>query len=55
MKYNMILHNSKSVILIENNGRLSCSKRSRYLNIYYFCTKDLINDREAEGEYYPAE
>ena len=39
--------------MIDNNNRLSYIKRSRYINIRYFYVKDLIDNREAEVEYYP--
>ena len=30
---------------------MPCSKRSRHMNIRYFCTKDLVDRKEVEVEY----
>ena len=40
---------------MEKNGKKSCTKRSRHLNIRYFYVKDLIARGEAEVDYCPTE
>ena len=50
---NIIQQDNKSTILMANNGRLSCSKRSRHLNIRYFYVKDLVDQGEVEIQYCP--
>jgi len=52
---NVILQDNKSTILIAENGIKSCSKRSRYIKIWYFFIKDLIDSREVRIEYCPTE
>ena len=55
LERNVLLQDNKSAILLESNGRMSCSKRSRHLNIRYFYVKDLIDKGLLEVEYYPTE
>ena len=37
------------------NGKLSCSKRTRHMNIRYFYVKDLMDKGEVEMEYCPTQ
>ena len=55
LKQNTLLQDNKSVILLETNGRLSHSKRSRYLNVRCFCIKDLVNKKQTNIECYLTE
>ena len=48
VKRNVILHDNQSAMLMEKKGRLSCSKRTRHLNVRYFCVKDVVERGEAE-------
>ena len=54
-KQNIILQDNKSAILMETNGKKSCTKRCRHLNIRYFYIKDLIDREEEEVDYCPTE
>ena len=42
-------------MLIEQNGKLSCSKRSRHLNVRYFCVTDAVKRKEMEIMHCPTE
>ena len=46
-----LLQYNKSAILLEKNGRRSYSYRIRYINIRYFCIKDLIKQGEVKVDY----
>ena len=52
--YQVAIFDSRS-ILMETNGKKSCTKRSRHLNIRYFYIKDLIDREEEEVDYCPTE
>lgn len=45
LKENILFQDNKSAILLETNGRASCGKRSRHLNIRLF----FITDQKAKG------
>jgi hypothetical protein len=45
LKENILFQDNKSAILLESNGRASCGKRSRHLNIRLF----FITDQKAKG------
>ena len=55
MKQNVILQDNQSAMLMENNGRASCGKRSRHLNIRYFYVTDAVKRKEVEIAYCPTE
>ena len=55
IKKKVVLQDNKSATLIEKNGRSSCSKRSRHLNIMYFHVTDATNKGEIKIDYYPTE
>ena len=42
---------NQSAILLENNGRASSSRRTKYLNIGYFFITDCIKKGELKIEY----
>lgn len=44
---------NQSAILLENNGRMSGSKRTRHINIRYYFITDRINQGEVGVEYCP--
>ena len=44
---------NQSAILIENNGRVSSSRRTKNLNIRYFFITDCIKKGELKIEYCP--
>ena len=46
---------NQSAILLEKNGRLSSSKRTRHFNIRYFFITDRISKREISIEYCPTQ
>ena len=43
IKENVIYQDNQSAIKLEINGRKSCGKRRRHIEIRYFCIKDFIN------------
>ena len=46
---------NKSAILMERNGRNSCTGNSRHINVRYFFVKDRIDKGEIKVEYLPTE
>ena len=51
---NSILHqDNKSAILLEKNGKMSSSARTRHVNIRYFFIADRIKSKELEIDYCP--
>ena len=53
LKDNVIFQDNKSAILMEKNGRNSCTGNSRHINVRYFWVKDRINQGEVRIEYTP--
>ena len=43
---NLLLHNNKSLILLEQNGKALSGKRTRHINIRYFFITDQVNMKE---------
>ena len=41
-KETVVYQDNKSAILLENNGKLSSSKRTKHINVLYFFVKDFI-------------
>ena len=52
---NRLYQDNKSSILLENNGRLSSSQRTRHINIRYFFIKDRVDKEEVNIVYCPTE
>ena len=53
VKENRLYQDNKSSILLENNGRLSSSQRTRHMNIRYFFIKDRVDKEEVNIVYCP--
>ena len=45
---NTLYQDNKSAILMEINGRNSCSGNSRHINIRYFWIKDRVGNEEVQ-------
>ena len=54
LRKNILFQDNKSAILIERNGRNSCTGNSRHINIRYFWVKDRVDKGEVEIEYCPS-
>ena len=50
---NTVYQDNKSAILMEQNGRNSCTGNSRHINVRYFFVKDRIDKKELKVEYCP--
>jgi len=50
---NIMYQDNKSAILMEINGRNSCTGNSRHINIRYFWVKDRVDKGEVKVEYLP--
>ena len=50
---NTIFQDNMSAMLLEKNGRNSCTGNSRHINIRYFFIKDRIDKKEVKVEYCP--
>ena len=50
---NTMYQDNKSAILMEINGRNSCTGNSRHVNIRYFWIKDRVDNDEVKVEYLP--
>ena len=55
LKRNIILQDNQSAMLMEANGKFSCSKRSRNFNIRYFYVTEAMKRQEVEIAYCPTE
>lgn len=53
VKTNRIYQDNESAMLLENNGRMSSSKRTRHLEIRYFFVTDNVNRGKLDIEYCP--
>ena len=53
MTDNIIYQDNKSAILLERNGRNSCTGNSRHINIKYFFVKDRVDKKQVRIEYLP--
>jgi len=53
IKDNVVYQDNKSAILMEINGRNSCTGNSRHINIRYFWVKDRVDNKEVRIEYIP--
>jgi hypothetical protein len=52
---NVVYQDNKSSLLLEKNGRQSCGKRTRHIDIRYFFIKDRVSQGEVCLEYCPTE
>ena len=50
---NIIYQDNKSAMLMEQNGRNSCTGNSRHINIRYFWVKDRVENKEIKIQYCP--
>ena len=50
---NILYQDNKSAILMERNGRNSCTGNSRHINVRYFWIKDRVDNKEVRVEYMP--
>ena len=50
-----MFQDNKSAILMESNGRNSCTGNSRHINVRYFFIKDRIDKGEMKVEYLPTD
>ena len=55
IKNNVVYQDNKSAILMERNGRNSCTGNSRHINVRYFFVKDRIDKGEIRVEYLPTD
>ena len=55
IKDNEFYQYNQSTILLENNGRVSSSKRTGHINIHYFFITDIINKIELRVKFCPTE
>ena len=53
IKDNVIYQDNKSAMLMQKNGRNSCTENSRHINVRYFFVKDRIDKKEMRVEYLP--
>ena len=53
VKESIIYQDNQSAILLGKNGRASCSKRTRHINIRYFFVADRVASKEVAIEYCP--
>ena len=53
MTGNTIFQDNKSAILMERNGRNSCTGNSRHIDIKYFFVKDRVDKKQVKIEYLP--
>ena len=47
----VVYQDIKSAILLENNGKLSSSHRTKHINVRYYFIKDCIERKELEIEF----
>ena len=50
---NVVYQDNQSAILLEENGRKSCGRRTRHLDIRYFYAADLVTQKELRIEFCP--
>ena len=49
----VLYQDNMSSILLEKNGQSSSTKRTRHMNIRYFCVKDMVDSKEISIEHCP--
>ena len=47
----IVYQDNKSAILLENNGKLSSSNRTKHINVRYYFVKDCIERKELTVEF----
>ena len=52
---NIMMRDNKSCMLMEENGMLSSTKRTKHINVRYFLMKDKIDRGEVKIEYCPTD
>ena len=55
LKENIIFQANQSAMKLEINGRKSCSKKTRHVNIRYFQVKDLVEKGDISIHFCPTE
>ena len=55
VKQNTVYQDNKSAVLLEKNGSLSSSQRTRHINVQYFFIKDRVRNGEMQIVYCPTE
>ena len=50
-KQAVVYQDNKSAILLENNGKLSSSKQTKQINVWYYFIKDCIERKEMRIEF----
>ena len=50
-KETIVYQDNKSAILLENNGKLSNSKRTKHINVWYYFVKDCIERKYLKIEF----
>ena len=50
---NIMYHDNKSSILLESNGKMSSSKRTKHIHVRFFYIKDFIDCGDMSVEYFP--
>ena len=50
-KETVVYQDNKSAILLENNGKLSSSKRTKHINVCYYFVKDCVERKELRIEF----
>jgi hypothetical protein len=53
IKKNILYQDNKSAILMETNGKRSCGKRTKHMDIRYFYIKDVIDRGDVQVEFCP--
>ena len=55
LKHNIMYQDNQSAMLLEKNGRTSCTGNSRHVNVRFFWVKDRVDKKELSIEYCPTE
>ena len=50
---NIVYQDNHSAILVERNGKYSCGKKTRHIDMHYFFITHRIKQREVSMEYCP--
>ena len=53
IKDTILYQDNKSAMLLENNGRLSSTKRTKHIEVRYFYVKDKVSQKEIRIEHCP--
>ena len=51
----VLMQDNTSTILLENNGCASSTKRTKHIDIQYFCVKEKVDSKDVIVEYCPTE